>query len=213
MKRTVDRFQRVPGPMGWLIALLVLLFTTIPSIVYGICAWIFVPIGLFLRLFGRSFALRTYPWLLSKLILPIFLIIVVPSILYFYVWEPLCWIFFAWMIIYFIGRRWSGISDLETGMLQEWSKDGNKKRRSSTERTSAGWAASGHEARTEEEKSCPGCGCKLPRNAEFCRECGARMEDYIARSETRTEKETFCLSCGARLQKNAKYCDQCNLRI
>ena len=35
------------------------------------------------------------------------------------------------------------------------------------------------ETRTEKEKSCPSCGCKLPRNAKFCRECGARMEDYI----------------------------------
>ena len=175
MKRTAGRFQRMPGPTGWLIALLVLLFTTIPSIVYGICAWIFVPMGLCLRLFGRSFALRTYPWLLFKLILPIFLIVVVPSILCFYVWEPLCWIFFAWMIIYFIGRRWSGISDLETGMLQEWPKDGTKKRRLSTELTSAGWAASGHEARTEKETFCLSCGARLQKNAKYCDQCNLRI--------------------------------------
>ena len=97
--------------MGFIVALFVFLFVTVPSIVFSISAWIFLPIGLFLRLFGRSFFLRTFPSVFYNLILPIFLILGVPLILYFYVWEPLGWIFFAWMIIYFIMRRFSGVHE------------------------------------------------------------------------------------------------------
>jgi len=40
---------------------------------------------------------------------PIFLILGVPLILYFYVWEPLGWAFFAWMVIYFLSRMHTGV--------------------------------------------------------------------------------------------------------
>jgi len=105
--------------MGWLIALFTFLFVTAPSFLYSVSVWIFLPIGLFLRLFiGRSFIIRTWPSVLYKLILPIFLILGVPLIFYLYVWEPLGWIFFAWMIIYFIGRRWSGIHEWESAYIK-----------------------------------------------------------------------------------------------
>jgi hypothetical protein len=105
--------------MGFIVTPFVFLFVTVPSIVYSISVWIFLPIGLLLRLFtGRSFAIRTFPLVLYKLILPIFLILGVPLILYFYVWGPLGWIFSAWMIIYFISRRFSGVHEWQVRYLE-----------------------------------------------------------------------------------------------
>ncbi|MBT9151534.1 MAG: hypothetical protein DDT40_01730 [candidate division WS2 bacterium] len=105
--------------MRWLVVLFVFLFITVPSIVFSVSAWIWVILFLPIRLLtGKSFAIRTFTPVLYKLILPTTLIFGIPLILYFYVWEPLGWIFFAWMIIYFIIRRFSGVHEWETRYIQ-----------------------------------------------------------------------------------------------
>jgi hypothetical protein len=109
--------------MGCLTALFVFPFITVPSIVYSVSAWIWVILFLPIRLVtGRSFAIRIFAPVLYRLILPTFLIVGVPLILYLYVWKPLGWIFFAWMIIYFISRRFTGVHEFETLSIKGWKE-------------------------------------------------------------------------------------------
>jgi hypothetical protein len=46
-----------------------------------------------------------------KFLTPICLLVVLPVIFYLYVWAPLAWIFFGWMLLYFILRRVTGVSE------------------------------------------------------------------------------------------------------
>ncbi len=107
-------------------------FVTIPSIVYSIAYFILIiplyPIGFLFNIFmgkpSHKRALRLADAISVK-ILPIVLIIVLPVIFYFYVWVPLAWIFFAWMIIYFITRKYSGVSEKHarlTETYKEWEE-------------------------------------------------------------------------------------------
>ena len=48
---------------------------------------------------------------------------------------------------------------------------------------------------------CPKCGSKLPPNAKFCLECGAKIE-------TLTENEIICPFCGKKTPKG-KFCLEC----
>ena len=99
--------------MGFIVALFVFLFITVPSIVFSVSAWIWTLLLLPIRLLiGKHYAIRVFIPFLYKFIFPISLILGVPLVLYFYVWELLGWIFFAWMIIYFVSRRFSGVHDL-----------------------------------------------------------------------------------------------------
>ena len=109
--------------MGCLAAPFTFIFITVPSIIYSVSAWIWVILFLPIRLFtGRSFAIRIFAPILYKFILPMFLIIGVPLILYFYAWKPAGWIFFAWMIIYFISRRFTGAHEKEVQLTQAWKE-------------------------------------------------------------------------------------------
>ena len=83
------------------------IFITIPSIIVNISHIVLLPIGWFLSVFtGRPSGLRAH--FITLKLSPIFLVLVVPAIFYSYVWVPLCWIFFIWMVIYYISRRWTG---------------------------------------------------------------------------------------------------------
>lgn len=104
------------GCLGLLVAFLLV---TIPSIIYGISGYILLPVGCFLVLFMGSFSSIRASLIAFKLS-TVFLIIVVPVILYFYVWEFAGWIFFFWMIIYFILRIYSGVHKKEVIMIQAW---------------------------------------------------------------------------------------------
>jgi F0F1-type ATP synthase membrane subunit b/b' len=44
-----------------------------------------------------------------------------PAGLYF-IWKPLAIIIFAWLLIYFIIRKYSGVSERENQMFQAWEK-------------------------------------------------------------------------------------------
>ncbi len=115
--------------MGCLAVLFVFPFITLPSIIYSIShfalafilTWMIVPFNLSIGKrspFLRERAAIQADRIAVKLV-PIFLIIAVPIILYFYTWELAGWIFFGWMIVYFLSRRFSGASQTHTQITQQ----------------------------------------------------------------------------------------------
>jgi hypothetical protein len=102
----------------------VLVFIMIPSFIYMAGAWIFFPVGLGVRFFSRSFAIRYYPSLLFHILLPLFLIYELPYMLYVFVSKPAGWLFFAWMLIYFITRRFSGADALTAKSIDRAKRTG-----------------------------------------------------------------------------------------
>jgi len=107
--------------IGCLVALVVFPFITVPSITYGISGYLLLPVGFFLILFVGKPS-RIQDSLLALKLTPIFLIVLVPIVLYFYVWEPLSWIFFAWMLIYFLSRFYTGVHKKEVAMIHAWKE-------------------------------------------------------------------------------------------
>ncbi len=107
--------------MGCFIALLVIPFVTIPSIIYGLSAYILLPVSFLLLLFtGRPSRIQVF--LFAVKLTPVFLIVALPIIFYFYVWESLGWIFFAWMLIYFLSRLYTGVHKKELAMIAAWKE-------------------------------------------------------------------------------------------
>ena len=106
--------------MSCLLALLLFPFVTVPSIIYGISAYILLPVGLLLSVFTGKPSFFKASRIAVKL-LPPFLILAVPAGLYF-VWWPLGLIFAIWMIIYFISRRHSGVSERESQIVRGWEE-------------------------------------------------------------------------------------------
>lgn len=95
------------APVAVVGTMLLLIFITIPSIILTISHFVLLPIGWFLSVFtGKPSSLRAH--FITLKLSPIFLILVIPAIFYFYIWVPLAWIFFTWMVIYYISRRWTG---------------------------------------------------------------------------------------------------------
>ena len=113
--------RRPSAPVAVVGTMLLLIFITIPSIILTISHFVLLPIGLFLSVFsGRPSGLRANLIILK--LSPIFLILVIPAIFYFYVWIPLCWIFLIWMVIYYTSRRWTGASQQEKQMAEGWKR-------------------------------------------------------------------------------------------
>lgn len=102
-----------------LVYLLVFLLVSIPSILYGLSAWILMPIGLLSRHFMPR-PTRTKEALITLKLTTIFLLLIVPAILYLYVWSPLGWIFFSWMALYFLSRFYSGAHKKELMIRKYW---------------------------------------------------------------------------------------------
>lgn len=95
-----------------LILVLKIIFELLPSILYGITPYFFMPIGYMSGYFMKR------PSPSKRLIITLkfttaFLIVIMPVILYLYVWKPLGFIFFAWIVIYFIIRFYSGAHEKE----------------------------------------------------------------------------------------------------
>ena len=51
---------------------------------------------------------------------------------------------------------------------------------------------------------CKTCGCELPEEAKFCRECGSEVivEENVSRTK-------FCANCGSEISDVAKFCSAC----
>ena len=88
---------------------------------YGICPYVLSPVSFLLILFtGKPSVIEVS--LLAVKLTPIFLIVVLPIIFYLYVWEPLSWIFFAWMLIYFLSRLYTGVHKQELATTKAWKE-------------------------------------------------------------------------------------------
>ena len=98
---------------------IIFLLVTIPSMIYGISTWLLLPVGFLLRLFiGRPTG--TKAGLITLKLSTIFLLVIVPAMLYLYVWEPLGWIFFVWMASYLLSRIYSGVHEKEKMVIEAW---------------------------------------------------------------------------------------------
>jgi len=95
-----------------LIIVLKIVFELIPSIIYGVSAWILMPIGLLSRFFMKR-PNTSKQTLVTLKFSTAFLIVIMPIILYLYAWEPLGLLFMVWMIVYFIIRLYSGAHEKE----------------------------------------------------------------------------------------------------
>ncbi|MBE6505706.1 MAG: zinc-ribbon domain-containing protein [Methanobrevibacter millerae] len=52
--------------------------------------------------------------------------------------------------------------------------------------------------------ACKNCGCELPEEAQFCRECGSKVIE-----EEPVKEIKFCQNCGSKIPKNTKFCFKC----
>ena len=105
--------------VGCLVALFTFPFITVPSLIYVISGFILMPVGFILSIFtGKVSGVRA--WVIADKLSPIFLILGVPLIFYFYVWEPLGWAFFAWMILYFLSRIYTGVHKRDAKIHEGW---------------------------------------------------------------------------------------------
>ena len=106
----------------------VLIFVTIPSLIYSVTNWIFVillmPFMTIQQLItGKKgsedgFQRMAIGSIFLQIISPLFLILVVPFILYKAGWLIIALIFGVWMLIYFIVRRWSGVQKRDDSYFQ-----------------------------------------------------------------------------------------------
>lgn len=107
--------------MKVLTVVFVSLFVTIPSLIYSVSNWAFTVVlfpilMLHQLLMGKAGYFRGGAQRIAigsvflKIVSPLFLTIVVPIILYMAGWFLIAWIFGGWMIVYFVIRRWSGVS-------------------------------------------------------------------------------------------------------
>lgn len=102
----------------FLIRLILFFLVTVPSLIYGISPYLLIPVGWLIRLFiGRPVFSCTTGIIVLKLS-TIFLLLIVPTVLYLYVWEPLGWIFFIWMGLYLLIRIYSGVHEKEKVVVE-----------------------------------------------------------------------------------------------
>jgi|GEM_PF-3908704 len=98
--------------MGCFQAIILFPFITLPSLLYGIVHGILVfLVSLPIRPFtGGDRAAFLSDAICIKFLTPVSLLIVLPIVFYLYVWTPLAWVFFGWMLLYFVLRKYSGVS-------------------------------------------------------------------------------------------------------
>lgn len=93
---------------------------TLPSLIYGIFPWFLIPVGWLIRLFIGRPILSYKAGVIALKLSTIILLVVVPTILYLYLWAPLSWIFFAWMVLYLVIRIYSGEHEKERAVVEDW---------------------------------------------------------------------------------------------
>ncbi len=104
---------------GCLLALFVLPLVTIPSIIYGITPYFLFPVGFLLSLFTKQPSTIKASIIAVK-ITPLFLLFIMPLVLYFFTCKPLGWIFFGWIALYLIIQIYSGASKKTDAILDSW---------------------------------------------------------------------------------------------
>ncbi|MFC1981519.1 hypothetical protein ACFLVN_04680, partial [Chloroflexota bacterium] len=103
-----------------LILPIVFFLVTVPSLIYGISAWLLIPIGWLMRLFIGRPIFSYKAGLIALKLSTILLLLIVPTILYLYVLEPLGLIFFIWMALYLLIRIYSGVHEKEKIFIKAW---------------------------------------------------------------------------------------------
>jgi hypothetical protein len=93
---------------------------SLPSLIYGIFPWFLIPLGWLIRLFIGRPILSYKAGVIALKLSTIILLVVVPTILYLYLWEPLGWIFFSWMALYLVIRIYSGVHEKERVVIEAW---------------------------------------------------------------------------------------------
>lgn len=107
--------------MSYVVAILLFPLVTLPSIIYGVSSYALLPLGFVLSLFtGKPSSFRAST--IAVKLTPIFLVVGVPLILYFYLSKLAGWIFFGWIVLYLIIRRFSGISARERQITRGWQE-------------------------------------------------------------------------------------------
>ena len=56
---------------------------------------------------------------------------------------------------------------------------------------------------------CPACDFELPKDAKFCKNCGAQ----IGTQEMSEVSQGICSNCGSRITEGAKFCSKCGNKI
>jgi len=97
------------------------ILVSIPSHIYGISGWLSVPVAYLFRLFIDKPNI-TRVGIIAFKIRTIFVLLIIPLILYLYVWEPAGWIFFVWMTSYLLLRIYSGAHQQGLAWTQKWER-------------------------------------------------------------------------------------------
>jgi len=111
--RKLPAMKSVKLVIQFLILLMAFFLVTVPSLIYGISGWLLIPVGWLVRLFIGRPAFSYKAGVIVLKLSTISLLLVVPAILYLYVWEPLGIIFFCWMGFYLLIRIYSGVHERE----------------------------------------------------------------------------------------------------
>jgi len=102
----------------FLVRVILFFLITVPSLIYGITPHLLLPVGWIIRLFiGRPVLSYTTGVIVLKLS-TIFLLLIVPTVLYLYIWEPLGWAFFIWIGLYLLSRIFSGEHEKERVIIE-----------------------------------------------------------------------------------------------
>jgi hypothetical protein len=105
----------------YIIGIVIVLFlVTLPSLVYGIVPYFLAPVAWLIRLLLHRTVFSYKTGVLSLRLSTIVLLVIVPSILYLYVSQPLGWAFFAWMGLYLLIRIYSGVHGKEREAIHAW---------------------------------------------------------------------------------------------
>ncbi len=93
---------------------------TIPSLIYGISAWLLIPLAWLLRLIIQRTVLSYSAGIYSLKMSTIVVLFIIPAIFYFWVWEPLGWIIFTWMGLYLLLRIYTGVHQKGKRSIEAW---------------------------------------------------------------------------------------------
>ena len=102
-------------------SLVAIILVAIPSNIYGFSLLLLTPVGYLLRMFIDRPTIISGPIIAEK-IRTIFVLLIIPAVLYLYVWEPAGWIFFCWMASYLLIRFDSGVHQQEVEWTQKWKR-------------------------------------------------------------------------------------------
>ena len=106
--------------MYFLTRVICFFLVSVPSLIYGISPYPFIPVGWLIRLFIGRPVFSYKAGIIALKLSTIFLLVIVPAMLYLYVWEPLGWIFFVWMASYLLSRIYSGVHEKEKMVIEAW---------------------------------------------------------------------------------------------